>query len=92
MEFEWDQTKAEMVWRERGLRFDNIAELFENPHVIIASDKMGEERWRIVGEVDDVCVTGVFTRRDDRIRIITARRSWRNEEREYRALHARGNP
>jgi uncharacterized protein len=92
MEFEWDPTKAATVERERGLIFDNIAELFEKPHVIIDSSKMGEERWRIVGQIDDICVTGVFTRRGDSFRIITARRSWRSEEREYRALHDRGNP
>jgi uncharacterized protein len=92
MKFEWDRTKAELVFRERALAFSDIAELFDKPHVIIPSNKVGEERWRIVGQIEDVCVTGVFTRRGESIRIITARRSWRSEEREFRALHDRGNP
>jgi uncharacterized protein len=92
MSFEWDQAKAMLVYRERAIAFEDIAELFSKLHVIVASDKHGEQRWRIVGELDDVCVTGVFTRRGDVIRIITARRSWPNEEREYRSLLARRDP
>jgi hypothetical protein len=91
MQFKWDATKADLVHRDRKIAFEDIAELFERPHVVIASSKMGEERWRIVGEVRGACVTGVFTRRGDNIRIITARRAWRGEEREYRSLYAQGD-
>lgn len=89
MQFEWDNQKAERIWRERAIAFEDIAKLFEAPHVVLSSDKRGELRWRIIGEIGGVCVTGVYTHRDAAIRIITARRSWPNEEREYRSLHAR---
>jgi uncharacterized protein len=87
MQFEWDPNKAARVLADRDLSFADVARLFDSSHIIIASHKMGEPRWRIVGEIADVCITGVFTRRDQNIRIITARRSWPNEEREYRSIH-----
>lgn len=88
MRFEWDPAKAKAVQDSRGISFFDIARLFDSAHVVIPSDKMGEARWRIVGRIDGVCVTGVFTRRGDVFRIITARRFWKNEEREYGSLHA----
>jgi uncharacterized DUF497 family protein len=88
MQFQWDAAKADLVYRSRRIAFEDIAELFEKPHVVIASSKMEEERWRIVGDICGACVTGVFTRRGYNIRIITARRAWRAEEREYRSLYA----
>jgi uncharacterized protein len=89
MQFEWDAGKASLVMAERAIAFSDIARLFSAHHVILRSDRQEEERWRIVGEIDEVCITGVYTVRRGVIRIITARRSWTKEEREYRALLAR---
>jgi uncharacterized protein len=89
MLFEWDPNKAAAVYESRAISFEDIAGLFDKERLIIESHKQGEQRWRVIGEIEDVCVTGVFTRRGDAIRIITARRSWPNEERKYRTLLAR---
>ncbi len=89
MLFEWDQQKAARVMTDRAIAFADIAGLFDSAHVIVPSNKGGETRWRVIGEIDEVCVTGIYTVRGDVIRIITARRAWPKEEREYRALHAR---
>jgi uncharacterized protein len=87
MQFEWDPRKADSVFAARNISFVDVARLFSISHIVIASDKMGETRWRIIGEVEAICITGVFTRRGENIRIITARRSWPNEERKYRSLY-----
>ncbi len=89
MQFEWDPAKAERVMSERAIAFADVAGLFDFAHVIVPSNKGEETRWRVIGEIDEVCVTGIYTVRGDVIRIITARRAWPKEEREYRALHAR---
>ena len=45
----------------------------------------GEERFKVVGFVEDRLFTGVFVWRADLPRFISVRRSNGNEEREYRA-------
>ena len=56
-------------------------------HLIIPSIREidGEERFKVVGLVEDRLFTGVFVWRDDLPRFMSVRRSNRNEEREYSA-------
>ena len=62
--------------------------IFEDDnHLIISSIREidGEERFKVVGLVEDRLFTGVFVWRDDLPRFMSVRRSNRNEEREYSA-------
>ena len=62
--------------------------LFEDDdHLILPSLRQedGEERFKVVGLVEDRLFTGVFVWRDDLPRFMSVRRSNRNEERNYRA-------
>lgn len=45
---------------------------------------MGEERWQVIGMVDDILFV-IYTEREDRIRLISARRANKNERRKYYA-------
>jgi uncharacterized protein len=83
MQFEWDEAKAQKVWESRKIDFDDVALLFDASHVKIRTDHSKEERWLLIGEIDGKCVTGVYTHRGNAIRIITARRARKNEERAY---------
>ncbi|QQR37712.1 BrnT family toxin [Devosia oryziradicis] len=60
--------------------------IFEDrAHLIIPSirEMDGEERFKVVGLVEDKLFTGVFVWREDLPRFMSVRRSNRNEEREY---------
>jgi uncharacterized protein len=82
--FEWDERKNLLNFAKHGIDFDDASEVFYGPIILGESDRNNEERWIAVGSLDDKLITVVFTRRADVIRIISARRARKNEEREYR--------
>jgi uncharacterized DUF497 family protein len=82
--FEWDEDKRRSNLAKHGIDFDSAIEVFYGPIILRRSDRNNEERWTALGYSDDRLVVVVFTRRADVIRIISARRARKNEEREYR--------
>ena len=83
-EFEWDDQKREINVAKHGIDFDSAVEVFYGPIILRRSDRNNEERWTALGYSGDRLIVVVFTRRADVIRIISARRARKNEEREYR--------
>jgi hypothetical protein len=83
-EFEWDDRKSELNLAKHGIDFDSAIEVFNGPIFLRRSDRNNEERWTALGYSDNRLFLVVFTRRADIIRIISARRARKNEEREYR--------
>jgi uncharacterized protein len=83
VEFEWDNEKAKRIWEDRAIDFLDVVRLFADRHVVLPSSRYDEERWRAVGLLDGRMITVVYTMRGETIRIVTARRAWKNEEREY---------
>lgn len=59
----------------------------DDNHLIVASIRAidGEERFKVIGVVDDKLFTGVFVWREDLARFISVRRSNKGEERVYHA-------
>jgi len=90
-EFEWDETKANANITKHGIDFQGAIRIFEDFFVVIPSDRPQEERWKAIGAVDDVVITVVFTWRETRRRIISARRSKQDEKQAYHQAHA-GRP
>jgi hypothetical protein len=88
MEFEWDNAKAMRIFKWRATHFNDVVLIFNQPHIKLRSDQKGEERWLIAGIITGECVTGVYTMREETIRIITARRSRKNEQEQFYARHA----
>jgi uncharacterized DUF497 family protein len=82
--FEWDDEKRELNLAKHGIDFDGAIEVFHGPIILRRSDRNNEERWTALGYSDNRLIVVVFTRRTDVIRIISARRARKNEEREYR--------
>jgi uncharacterized DUF497 family protein len=82
--FEWDEEKNILNRAKHGIDFDDATEVFYGPIVSRRSDRNNEERWIAVGYSEDRLIAVVFTRRIEVIRIISARRARKNEEREYR--------
>src|SRR6478609_7570954 len=82
--FEWDEDKNEANLAKHGIDFDAASEVFYGPLVVLPSARNNEERWIAIGKSHDRIVSVIFTRRNDLIRIISARHPRRNEERAYR--------
>jgi uncharacterized DUF497 family protein len=82
--FEWDEDKNEANLAKHGIDFDEASEVFYQPLVARRSNRNNEERWIAIGKSNDRIISVIFTRRNDLIRIISARHPRPNEERAYR--------
>jgi hypothetical protein len=86
LEFEWDPAKAEMNLRKHRVTFDYATRVFMDPNHIEHPDEGdhdGEERWLVIGRVDEFVLVVVYTSRFDRIRMISARKATHDEFIEY---------
>jgi uncharacterized protein len=88
--FEWDEEKAAANLAKHGFRFIDVVAVFDvQRSVTMRSDRDGEERYVSVIDLNGRLVTVVWTKRDNRRRIISARRARDNEQRTYRSLYGR---
>ncbi|HVV27364.1 MAG TPA: BrnT family toxin [Rhizomicrobium sp.] len=83
MEFEWDDAKSERTRKERGFGFEDAALIFAGPVLEWEDQRQdwGETRILAVGSVDSDILAVVYTDRESRRRIISARKA-RKKERE----------
>ena len=88
--FEWDASKSDMTYAERGIDFASAARLFDGGYLEREDTRYlyGERRFVATGEVDGVVVTVVWTHRGRRRRIISAWPASNRERREYREQRA----
>jgi|SRR5471030_1033651 uncharacterized protein len=87
MDFEWDASKRLANILKHGIDFVDAIGIFTG-HFEETEDlrrDYGERRTRTFGEIDGQVLHVVSTWRDDRRRIISARRARRNERRTYYA-------
>jgi uncharacterized DUF497 family protein len=88
LEFEWDERKSNQVFEERGFDFGFAAQAFLDPQAVPQPDSRsydGEDRFRLYGHAQGRLLIVVYTKREGRIRIITA---WKVNRREVQT-HAR---
>jgi uncharacterized protein len=78
-EYEWDDTKLTRNINVHRIDFRDVPQIFEGPHLIQASAYDAEERFLAIGFLEDREVTVVFTVRDGKRRIISARPASRYE-------------
>ncbi len=83
-QFEWNEEKSSINKRKHDIDFETASEVFYESVLIRKSDRNDEERWIAIGVLGNRIVTVAFTRREQTIRIISARRARKNEERDYR--------
>jgi putative transcriptional regulator len=77
-EFEWDDAKARQNYLKHGVTFDTAREALQDPYVFEEADRRehyGEERYLGIGMFKDRLIAVAFTIRNDRIRIISARKA-----------------
>jgi uncharacterized protein len=87
-DFEWDDDKNLRNQQKHGVYFVEASESFEDPNATEKEDPVhyGEQRFLLVGASKKRLLAVVFTERDGRIRIISAREATSNERNDY--LHA----
>ena len=85
-EFEWDYAKAASNWEKHGVRFEDACSVFRDPFAVELLDDReayGEERYILIGITLNGLLVVVYTERNDRHRIISARKAEPNEQRFY---------
>ncbi len=84
IEFEYDENKSRSNKQKHSIDFEESKELFGDDLVVVCvnTDK-GESRYLAVGKLYDKFYTVVYTYRGLKVRIISVRRSRKNEERLY---------
>jgi uncharacterized protein len=87
MDFEWDEEKNRANRRKHGISFEEASTIFDGP-VLSAEDEehhseVRERSYGLLGGTVVVCV--IHTDRNDRIRIISARKATSNEGKLFNA-------
>jgi hypothetical protein len=86
LEFEWDEAKAEVNFHKHGVTFEQAAYAFQDSFAVEWIDErvaFEEERVILLGMSRGQILTIVYTDREERIRIISARRATKHEKNVY---------
>lgn len=84
-QFEWDDNKAEINKIKHKVSFNVAAKVFDDKNKFEEFDfehSWEEDRWKVIGKVDDVLFV-VYTERGDTTRLISARKATARERRVY---------
>jgi len=80
MEFEFEATKSQTNLEKHGIDFVQAQALWEDPErVEIPARTVDEPRFMTIGKIGEQHWSAVITYRKDRVRLISARRSRREE-------------
>jgi uncharacterized protein len=85
-DFEWDSAKADSNLRDHRITFPFASRVFLDPfrqQQLDTREEYGEERWIVIGRVDEWILMVVYTLRGSNIRLISARKATRNETASY---------
>ena len=85
MEFEWDYKKAESNLKKHGIDFADAVSIFDDLKAITIEDVHEEEQRFISIGIDCFAriLVVVYTLRGESIRIISARKATKREEKNY---------
>ena len=86
MNFEWDDDKSERCFTQRGFDFAYAARAFFDSSRIVNADtrhSYGEERYQLMGMIEQRLFVLVYTPRHDAVRIISARKANQREVKHY---------
>lgn len=83
---EFDPKKSASNARKHGVSFEEAATALLDPHALAQEDvtAQGEARWALLGlSAAGRLLTVVYTLRGENVRLISARRATKKEERSY---------
>jgi len=76
VEFEFDSEKSAANTTKHGIGFVQAQALWDDPNrVEVPARTVGEPRWLVVGRIGELYWSAVVTYRDERVRMISVRRS-----------------
>jgi uncharacterized protein len=80
MDFEFDKNKSDINKQKHGIDFNESIKLWEDYDYIEIPVKTSDEpRFLVIGKIDNKYWTGIITYRSEKIRIISVRRSRKEE-------------
>jgi uncharacterized DUF497 family protein len=87
MDFEWDEQKRLTNLAKHGVDFELAKGIFDAPTIEFLDQRQdyGEPRMGAYGEVSGVVLFVIYTPRDTKRRLISARRASTQEQNFYRA-------
>ena len=89
MEFEFDPKKSDSNKQKHGLDFYEARALWDDPDLLeIPVQTIDEPRYLVIGTIEGKHWSGVITYRGDKVRIISVRRSRKEEVEIYESESA----
>ena len=80
MEFEFDERKSIANRKKHGIDFVEAQQIWNDlERVEVPAQTEDEPRYVVIGKIDDRCWSAVITYRDEKTRIISVRRSRKEE-------------
>lgn len=84
MEFEYDRNKSRTNKEKHGIDFNEIQELWNDENLIeIPAKNIDEQRYMAIGKIKEKYWSVIIAKRNERIRIISARRARKEEANLY---------
>jgi len=85
MEFEWDEAKRLANLDKHGIDFIDVPEVFDGDIITVEDSRYsyGEQRFVTFGVLQGRVVAVVHTDRGESVRIVSARKATKNEQRTY---------
>ncbi len=93
MKFEWNENKRTRNIQKHGIDFSELKESFSKPMVIKIDSRKDyrETRWIALGDMKGSVVVFVYTEKNNKIRLISARKATKNEQRiYYKKIYGKG--
>ena len=84
-DFEWDDVKAASNFAKHGVSFEQARLALGDPSPLVGhvDQNSGEDRFTILGMSGAILLHVTYTHREDRFRIISARKANRNDRKAY---------
>lgn len=85
MQFEWDGNKNRLNFSKHGLDFRDAAKVFQGRTITSEDNRQdyGELRFITLGRLEDITVVIIYTRRRDKLRLISMRQAKAKERKMY---------
>jgi uncharacterized DUF497 family protein len=85
VEFEWDEKKRHANIIKHGVDFVDAASLFSRPFLILEDSRhdYGEKRFVAFGRIENRHIVLTFTKREEKIRIISMRKANKREQEKF---------
>ncbi len=84
MDFEFDPAKSESNKDKDGIDFTEARALWlDEKRLVVPLETISEERYIMIAQLRGKCWSAVYTYRNDRLRVISVRRSRDKEKQRY---------